>query len=134
MSAQLSLHIAEDGADAERIDALTGHLRRELLQLDVEDVTAVPGGPAPDGARVVEVAAIGALLVSLGGAAGGLKEVVTVVRGWLSRGDKVRRTVKIEIGGDTLELSEASLADQDRLIEIFVRQHAGTEARRDGPA
>ena len=134
MSAQLSLHIAEDGADAERIDALTGHLRRELLQLDVEDVTAVPGGPAPDGARVVDVAAIGALLVSLGGAAGGLKEVVTVVRGWLSRGDKVRRTVKIEIGGDTLELSEASLADQDRLIDIFVRQHTGSEARGDGPA
>jgi hypothetical protein len=134
MSAQLSLHIAEDGADAERIDALTGHLRRELLQLDVEDVSAVPGGPAPDGARAIEVAAIGALLVSLGSAAGGLKEVVTVVRGWLSRGDKVRRTVKIEIGGDTLELSEASVADQDRLIDIFVRQHTVTGASGDRPA
>jgi hypothetical protein len=134
MSAQLSLHIAEDGADAERIDALTGHLRRELLQLDVEDVSAVPGGPAPDGARAIEVAAIGALLVSLGSAAGGLKEVVTVVRGWLSRGDKVRRTVKIEIGGDTLELSEASVADQDRLIDIFVRRHTVTGASGDQPA
>lgn len=134
MSAHLSLHIAEDGADAERLDALTGHLRRELLQLDVEDVTAVPGGPAPDGARVVDVAAVGALLVGLGSAAGSLNEVVTVVRGWLSRGDKVRRTVKIEIGGDTLELSEASPADQDRLIDIFVRQHTKTGASGDGPA
>lgn len=134
MSAQLSLHIAEDGADAERIDALTAHLRRELLQLDVEDVTAGPGGPPPDGARAVDVAAVGALLVSLGGAAGGLKEVVTVIRGWLSRGDKVRRTVKIEIGGDTLELSEASMADQDRLIDIFVRQHTAPGASGDRPA
>jgi hypothetical protein len=33
--------------------------------------------------------------------------------------------VKIEIDGETLELSEASRADQDRLVDLFVRRHGG---------
>jgi hypothetical protein len=49
--------------------------------------------------------------------------VVGAIRKWLSRGDGVRRTVRLELGGDVLELSEASAADQQRLIELFVRRH-----------
>jgi hypothetical protein len=33
--------------------------------------------------------------------------------------------VRLEIGGDVLELSHARLADQDRLIELFIGRHAG---------
>jgi hypothetical protein len=40
VGSELRLHLSEDGADAERLDAMTGFLRHELLQLDVEDVTA----------------------------------------------------------------------------------------------
>ncbi len=127
MNDQLTLHIAEDGADAERIDALTGNLRRELLELDVDDVQPAPGGPAPDGARAVDLAMIGGLIVSLGTSAASLKDVVTVVRGWLSRGAGARRTLKLQIDGDSLELSEVSAAEQDRLIELFIRRHAGDE-------
>jgi hypothetical protein len=130
MRDQLSLQIAEDGADPERIDTLTGHLRRELLQLDVEDVTLARGGPAPDGARAIDLAMIGGLIVSLGSSAASLKDIVTVVRKWLTRGDGVRRTIKIDIDGDSLELSEVSVAEQDRLIEMFIQRHAGGEDGR----
>lgn len=130
MTAELSLQIAEDGADDERIDDLTGHLRRELLQLDVDDVVAARSGAVPDGTRALDVAAIGGLLVSLGASAASIKDVVTVVRGWLSRGGGVRRTVKIEIDGDSLELSEVSAADQNRLIELFVQRHGGDGSER----
>jgi hypothetical protein len=128
MGAQFSLHIAEDGADAERLDVLTGHLRRELLELDVEDVTAMRTDQVPEGARSFDPATIGALVVSVGSSVTSLKDVVAVVRGWLSRGGRVKRTVKIEIGGDTLELSEATVADQDRLIDMFVRRHAAAQS------
>ena len=37
------------------------------------------------------------------------------------------RAVRLELGGDTLELSQASAADQERLIEVFIRQHATGE-------
>jgi hypothetical protein len=46
------LQLSEDGADAERLAALTGDLRSELLQLDVEDVKALPPGVPPSGAPV----------------------------------------------------------------------------------
>jgi hypothetical protein len=119
----VGLQLGEEGADAERLDALTGRLRQELLQLDVDDVQRTTAGPAPDGARAVDVAAIGALVVSIGSTAVGLKDVVSVVRGWLSRGDGVRRTVKIQIDGDALELSEVSISEQDRLVNLFVDRH-----------
>lgn len=122
----MTLEVAEDGADPERIDVLAGYLRQELLQLDVGDVVRAQDGAAPPGSRGIDVAAIGALLVTLGGAATNLNEIVTVVRGWLSRGGAARRTVKISIDGDVLELSEVSAARQDELIGLFLRRHSGS--------
>ena len=127
MGSEVHLHLSEDGADAERIDALAGLLRRELLELDIDDVVAVRGGLPPDGARSVDIAAVGGLLVMLGEAATGLGGLVTAVRAWLARTD-TRRTVRIEIDGDVLELSEASARDQQRLVELFVGRHTSTGA------
>lgn len=128
MGGEVRVELAEDGADAERLEEVTGFLRRELLQLDVADVAAVPAGEPPPGSRAFDVLAIGALLVTLGKSAEGLRSVVDAVRHWLTRGGGVRRTVKLEIGGDVLELSEASTADQQRLIDVFVSRHAAADA------
>ena len=125
MTERITIEIAEDGADADRVDALTGYLRDALLELDVADVRRAPAGPPPPGTRAVDVTAVGALLVSLAGATTGLNDIVTVVRGWLSRGGGVRRSVKLTIDGDVLEIAEASRADQDRLIDLFVARHGG---------
>lgn len=124
MGSELRLHLSEDGADAERLDALTGFLRQELLQLDVEDVSALPSGEPPPGSRGFDVVAVGGLLVTLSRSAEGLRAVVLAVRKWLARGEGTRRTVRLEIGGDVLELSEATAADQRRLVDLFVRRHA----------
>jgi hypothetical protein len=120
---EIRLHFAEDGADPERVAALTGYLRDELRQLDVEEVSALPGGEPPPGSRAFDAVAVGGLLVTLGRSADGLRSVVGTIRKWLSRGDGVRRTVRLELGGDVLELSEASAVEQQRLIELFVRRH-----------
>ncbi|MBV9204304.1 MAG: hypothetical protein JO037_02615 [Actinobacteria bacterium] len=127
MDMELRLQISEEGADAEQLAALTGYLRAELLQLDVDDVTAPRDGEAPTGARAFGVAEVGALLVALGQSADGLRAVVSAIRAWLRRGTGTRRTVRLELGGDALELSQASEADQERLIELFVSQHATGE-------
>jgi len=93
----------------------------------VEDVTALRAGEPPPGARVFDVIAVGGLLVSLGGSASGLGAVVSEIRKWLARGDGTRRTVRLEIGGDVLELSEATKADQDRLVDLFIDRHVTGE-------
>ena len=127
MDGELRLQLSEDGADADRLAALTGYLRAELLQLDVEDVTALPAGAPPPGARAFSADTVGALLIALGQSAEGLRSVVSTIRDWLRRGDGTQRTVRLELGGDALELSQASAADQERLIELFVRRHATGE-------
>ncbi|MEV4344639.1 hypothetical protein AB0J83_09205 [Actinoplanes sp. NPDC049596] len=120
----LRLYLGEDGADAERLDRLTGQVRDQLRQLDVDDVARLAADEVPpDGARAIDVETVGALLVMLGNSASALNEVVGVIRGWLGRGDGTRRTVRLELGGDVLELSEASEADQKRLIDHFLSEH-----------
>jgi len=128
MDRELRLHLSEEDADAERLAVLTGYLRAELLRLDVvEEVSALPGGEPPSGARVFGVATVGALLIAVGQSFEGLRSVVSVIRDWLSRGEGTGRAVRLELGGDTIELSQASPADQERLIELFIRKHATGE-------
>jgi hypothetical protein len=128
MGSELRLQLSEDGADAERLDALTGYLRRELLRLDVEEVVRLRAGEPPPGSRAFDVVAVGGLLVSLSRSAEGLRSVVSAIRKWLARGEGTRRTVRLELDGDVLELSEVTAAEQDRLIRLFIDRHAAEEA------
>ncbi len=128
MDKNLRLQLSEEGADAERLAMLTGYLRAELLRLDVEDVKALPAGQPPPGSRAFDGATVGGLLIALGQSAEGLRLVVSAIKGWLRRGEGKGRTVRLELGGDALELSQASTADQERLIELFVSRHATGQA------
>jgi hypothetical protein len=119
----MRLFLSEDGADPERLDTLTGQLRAELRKLDVDDVRSLPAGPPPPGSRAFDVETVGAIVVVVGQSTDVFKSVVEVVRGWLGRGDSVKRTVRLELGGDVLELSEATAADQQRLVNLFVSRH-----------
>jgi hypothetical protein len=133
MDGQLRIQVSEDGADAERLDALTGYLRRDLIELDVNDVTALAAGPPPPGSRAIDAAAVGGLLVALGSSADGLRSVVSAIQAWLGRGSGVRRTIRLELGGDALELSQASAADQERLIGLFISRHSESPAELPPP-
>jgi hypothetical protein len=131
MALVLRLQLTEEGADAERLDTLTSFLHQELLRLDVDDVTRIPAGEPPSGSRGLGAVAVGGLLVGLGSAANGLAAVISAIESWLGRSAGNHRRVRLEIAGDVLELSEATTADQDRLIELFISKHAsGEEAGR----
>lgn len=127
MGGELRLQLSEEGADTERLAALTGYLRSELVQLDVEDVKALPASESPPGTRAFGVAIVGALLIGLGQSTEGLRSVVSVIRAWLRHGEGNGRTVRLELDGDALELSQASEGDQKQLIELFIRKHTTEE-------
>jgi hypothetical protein len=65
MDGEVRLRLSEDGADAERLDVLTGYLRQELLQLDVEDVSRAREGDVPTGARAIDGICVGTLDVRI---------------------------------------------------------------------
>jgi hypothetical protein len=86
----------------------------------VQAVNRPSGDPPLPGARAVKIPEIATLLVTLGGDVIGA--VAATVAGWIGRGGS--RSVKLEIGGDSIEASGVSGENQARLIEAFLASHA----------
>ena len=110
----------EPGADPEEVAEATLQLRRELLDLDVGAVEAPRAGEAPPGTRGADVAALGGLVVSMAKPEF-LGAVIAAVRSWLSRSQ--RRSIKLALGDDVLELSGVSSDEQRRLADEWLRRH-----------
>jgi hypothetical protein len=119
--AVLSVQVAvrPDG-DADEVARATLQLRRELLDLDVDAVEARGAGEPPPGSRGVDVAALGALVVNIAESQL-LTAVVAAVRSWL--GGSSRRSIKLQLGGDALELTGVSSREQRRLTDEWLARH-----------
>ncbi len=110
----------EADADADEVAEATLQLRRELLDLDVEAVEQARAGEPPPGTRAVELAALGALVVTVSQSQL-LTPVVAAVRSWLAGSQQ--RSIKLELDGDVLELSGVSSKEQRRLTDEWLRRH-----------
>ena len=129
MAEQLTVELVEPDADTEAVADLVHELRLELLQLDVDAVSPAAAGPAPPGSTGVELAAVAALLVHLQSSVGAVSAIVSTVRSWLRRGTPpAGRTVKITVEGRTLELSAATVEQQDEIVQEFLRTLPRSEA------
>ena len=115
----LSVAVGPD-ADPEEVAEATLQLRRELLELDVESVEIPRTGEPPPGSRAVDLAALGTLVVTVTQSQL-LASVVAAARSWLAGAQK--RSIKLELGGDVLELSGVSSAEQRRLTDEWLRRH-----------
>jgi hypothetical protein len=118
---KIDLRVDDDVSPLE-MEELTAAVRRELLQFDVASVDRVSAGPVPDGARGIDLAAVGALLVNLGQATPVLGQVVEVIRAWTKRSPN--RTVKLTLAGDTLEVGGMSEEQQHQVITAWMVRHA----------
>ena len=94
----------------------------ELAELDVEEVRPVAAGEAPEGAKGIELLALGGLLIKLGQSSRVLREVVDAVRDWVGRTGA--RSVKMTVDGDVLEVTGATSADVRQLIDAWVQRHS----------
>ena len=109
-------------ADADDVAEATLQLRRELLNLDVDAVEVPRAGEPPPGTRAVDPGALGALVVTIGQSQL-LGAVVAAVQSWLSRSRQ--RSIKLELGGDVLELTGVGSDEQRRLTDEWLRRHDG---------
>jgi len=120
--ADLQIELGLGDADPAEVDEVTSRLRNELLELDVDRVQRASAGEAPPGTRAVELVALGGLVVSLARNSDKIAAVVRTLQGWLVRDSA--RTIKLELDGDSIEVSGVSSADQERLIAAFIERHA----------
>ena len=109
------------GAEVEEVAEATLQLRRELLELDVEAVDLARAGEPPPGTRAVDFIALGTLVVTVANS-GLLNAVVAAVRSWV--GGHPQRSIKLQLGGDVLELSGVSSEEQRRLADAWIRRHS----------
>lgn len=114
------LHVELEVADADQGELArhTSRLRRDLLELDVERVEVPSSGPAPAGARALDLETIGALIITVQEGRTVLMAVVDRLRDWVARDED--RSVKLTINGDSIELTRVSSEDQSRLIEVWL--------------
>lgn len=93
----------------------------ELKQLDVDRVpTAAAGGPTAH-AMGIGAPSAEAILVTPG-TLQGLGAAVMLARDWRKR--EPEGGVRIQIDGGTLELSYATSQGKERLVGMFLEQHA----------
>lgn len=99
----------ESAEDSAELEQLTLALRAEILELDdVSGVEQATAGPAPEGAKGIDVAAIGSLVVSVVPGVQAAAKVVEVVQRWFARrsgtGAGSPPVLKMTVYGHTIEL------------------------------
>jgi hypothetical protein len=106
-------------ADAVELDEETERLRDELPWLGVDAVDRPAAGPAPEGTRAVDIAALGTLLVAA--APDLIGQVVRSIADWFARSRS--HSVKLTLDGDCIELSNVTRADQQQMLDAFLARH-----------
>jgi hypothetical protein len=107
-------------SDREELAQLTGQLRSQLLELDVERVDLVRGGQAPPGSKVVDPITIGAIIITLAPTV--IQAVVGLVQNWHK--DHPVSSIKVTLGDDSVELANASPEQLEQLTRAFIARHA----------
>jgi hypothetical protein len=111
------LPVSDD--DPGELAELTGRLRTELLDLDLDVGAADPvaEGGIPEGAKGLPAIASW-LVLHLGRE--GLRTVLDKIADWASRTD---RAVEVTVSGDVLKLGRATRDQQDKIIDAWLAQH-----------
>jgi hypothetical protein len=109
-------------SDPEEIEELSRRLRADLLRLDVESVTPIPGPSAPKGAKAGDPVSWSTLMLTLGASGGLLTAVIGMLRDWLLR-QPASAVIEVSIGGDSIKLERGSTEERQRLVEAFLDRH-----------
>jgi|KBSMisStaDraftv2_1062788.scaffolds.fasta_scaffold209668_1 hypothetical protein len=119
-------------SDPAEIDALTRALRDEILEVDeVDRVEQASAGPAPEGAKGLDIAAIGALVVGVGPGVQAVVKVLEVVRNWLAGRSSSTPPLQMTIGDKSITVV-ADKKQQDALVAAYVAALTSRDASEAG--
>ena len=121
-------------ADEAELEQLTQALREEILQLDdVDSVAQASAGPAPDGTRSGELAAIGSLVVTAVPGVQAAVKILQVIRGWLGARTSSTPSLKMTVGGNTIEIVPDD-DQQEALVQQFIKTLQASTPQGSTPA
>lgn len=107
-------------ADPGEMDALARALRAEILEVDeVDRVDQPSAGPAPQGAKGLDVPAVGALVVSVAPGVQAIAKVIEVVRAWLADRSASAPPLQLSVGDKSIVV-KADKKQQDELVAAFI--------------
>lgn len=115
--------------DDEELLSLSSQLRRSLLELDVTDVQlACSLNDAAAGAKSGELIAAGTVVVTA--APFVLRQVLKLAETWLQ--NRPIRGIRVELDGRTIEVSDASDVERERLIDAFLAHGGAPDENETG--
>jgi hypothetical protein len=115
---------ADPEADEFEADRIVRRLRSEVDELDVDSVRPLPAGSLPEGAKGADPVTVGALMVALSASGGVFATLIGTLNAWLER-QSARHRITVTVGGDSIELQQATAAEKEALVAAFVRKHSG---------
>jgi hypothetical protein len=120
-SSPSSVRISIDGSagsDQEELAQLGQRLRRDIQQLDVDEVEFVREGAAPAGAKG-DPLTMASLAVTVAPVV--LKSLFDLLQNWMSRHNST--TVTIEMGSDKLTMTGTPSKEQLAVIQSVLQKH-----------
>jgi Caspase domain len=129
----LQVRAAEDDLGGpEAVEEFALALRTELASLEVTRIDRLPAGPAPEGARAVEVIAAFGLLLTAVQTVAALPAVVAAIKRFAAGYAQRRRPVRLTLAG--IEIDPVSASDRElehvvqRLLELPSQPQTGTRS------
>jgi hypothetical protein len=101
-AAQLMVEVVLDGGDTDELDALTRQLWMEMEELNIDSIERVSGGPAPQGTKAVDMAAIGQMAVTLAPAI--IPPLFELLKSWVERKPSTPVKIKVRVGRRTAQI------------------------------
>jgi len=100
--AQLMVEVVLDGGDTNELDALTRQLWMEMEELNIDSIERVSNGPAPQGTKAVDLAAIGQMAVTLAPAI--IPPLFELLKSWVERKPSTPVKIKVKVGRRTAQI------------------------------
>ncbi len=117
--AQLMVEVVLDGGDTNELDALTRQLWMEMEELNIDSIERVSSGPAPQGTKAVDLAAIGQMAVTLAPAI--IPPLFELLKSWVERKPSTPVKIRVKVGKKTAQIEYDPTRTSAKDLEAIVK-------------
>jgi hypothetical protein len=115
----LLVELSLDGGDDAELDELTRQLRAEMEELNIDSISQVSSGMAPEGSKSVDMSAIGQLAVTLAPTV--VPPLFELLRSWVERKPSTPVKIKVRVGKSTAQVEYDPTRTSAKDLELLVK-------------